>query len=363
MMGIRRADFDYGNTRLRARKGELLDNAAYESLLGEDIDGVLRALADTPYGPRSEAARRAGGLRRLHLAIRFRLADALEEMRSFYSGLARELVDVLLARFDGQNVISVLRARARPETPADDALAALVPVGWLVEPVASEVLRPRQLAGVVDLLASRMPDRGQAGVLRTAFGEYERTGDLAALERTVLGDHAARLAGRLASAGKDGAALLRFEQREIDERNLVVALRLRDAIASGAQGTAPAADAALAGGGIPPAVLAMIVPAPTPAAIVATVGRLAGGIWRPALERWMSTGDLYALQRTLERAAIADATALFVTGDPLAIDVPLAFTTAIQAEARNLRLLGEAAVRRIPPDAVRAELIWPEGRA
>ncbi|MGH3756243.1 V-type ATPase subunit [Actinophytocola sp.] len=362
-MRIRHADFDYGNTRLRARKGDLLNNAAYEHLLGEDADGMLRALADTPYAPPGEAAGRAGGIRRLHLVIRSRLAGSLEEMRSFYSGRARELVDVMLSRFDIHNVIAVLRARAHPETSVNDALAALVPVGWLVEPVVREVLRPRELAGVVDLLARRMPDREQAGALRAAFGEYERTGDLAALERSILADHAARLSGRLESAGRDGATLVRFGQREIDEHNLVVALRLRDAIASGAQGTVPAADAALAGGSIPPAALAMIVPAPTPAAVVATVGRLAGGIWQAALEQWTATGDLHGLQRTFERAAIADATALFTTGDPLTIDIPLAFTTAVQVEARNLRLLGEAAVRGIPPEVVRAELVRPGGRA
>ncbi|GIF00919.1 hypothetical protein [Paractinoplanes rishiriensis] len=90
------------------------------------------------------------------------------------------------------------------------------------------------------------------------------------------------------------------------------------------------------------------------------MGRLAGGTWRAALERWAATSDLHALQRTFERAAIADTTALFVTGDPLGIDIPLAFTTAIEVEARNLRLLGEAAVRGIAPELVRVELVWPQ---
>jgi hypothetical protein len=54
-------------------------------------------------------------------------------------------------------------------------------------------------------------------------------------------------------------------------------------------------------------------------------------------------------------------TALLVIGDPLAIDVPLAFTTATQREARNLRLLGEAAVRGIAAEVVHAELLWPDG--
>ena len=346
-----RADFDYGNTRLRARRGAFLSVAAYERLLGEDIDDMLRALEDTHYAPPAEAVRRLGGLQALHLTVRSEQAGSLEQMRSFYSGRAGLLVDALLSRFDVQNVISVLRARSRPDTSVEEALAALTPVGWLLEPLAREILRPRELAGVVDLLAHWMPDREQAGVLRAAFSEYERTDDLAALERTILADHAARLAGRLRSAGPDGATLLRFRQREIDEHNLLVALRLRDAIASGAEGTPPPADTALAGSTIPPAALAMMVQA-VPATIVARIGRLAGGIWQGALERWITTADLNALQRAFERQALNDATTLFVTGDPLAIDVPLAFTTATQVEARNLRLLGEAAVRGIAVEVV-----------
>ena len=139
------------------------------------------------------------------------------------------MVDALLSRFDVQNIIAVLRARSRPDTSVEEALAALTPVGWLVEPLAREILRPRELAGVVDLLAHWMPDREQAGVLRAAFSEYERTDDLAALERAVLADHAARLAARLSSAGPtvQPAAI---RQRETDEHNLLVALRLRDAM-------------------------------------------------------------------------------------------------------------------------------------
>ena len=111
---VRRADFDYGNTRLRARRGAFLSGAAYERLLGEDIDGVLRALQDTRYAPRAEAVRRLGGLHALHLTVRSELAGSLEQMRSFYSGRAGLLVDALLSRFDVQNVIS--RA-ARAVTP------------------------------------------------------------------------------------------------------------------------------------------------------------------------------------------------------------------------------------------------------
>ena len=58
MTGVRRADFDYGNTRLRARRGAFLSGATYERLLGEDIDGVLRALAGHPLCAAGRGGRR-----------------------------------------------------------------------------------------------------------------------------------------------------------------------------------------------------------------------------------------------------------------------------------------------------------------
>lgn len=358
-----RSDFDYGNTRLRARRGDLLRDADYERLLGSDIDHLLGALAETPYAAVGEPTRtHHDGLQRLHRVIRAHLGRTLEEMRSFYSGRARELVDVVLARFDIANIVAVLRARSSPDTPTENALTALAPVGWLTEPLAREILRPHEMAGVVELLTQATPDRDQAGALRTAFSEYERTEDLPALERAVVAEHAARVAVALSTAGSDGAALSRFARREVDERNLVVALRLRDALAFGAEDTPAPEDILRPGGSIPPASLVAAARAPAPAAVVAALGWLGGGRWHPALARWAASGDLHALQRALERGAIADAAALFATGDPLAIDVPFAFTTVKQVEARNLRLLGEAAVRGITPDSVRGELVWTETR-
>jgi V/A-type H+/Na+-transporting ATPase subunit C len=351
------ADFSYGNTRLHARRSRLLRGADYERLIGADVDGLLGALEATPYAEDVEAAQRDDGLRRLHEAIRGHLGRALEEMRAFYAGRARELVDLLLSRFDIQNLVAVLRAKAVTRDPAEAGLVALAPVGWLVDPLAREILGRRELASAVDLLARSTPDREQARVLRAAFGEYERTENLAALERAVVADHAARAAATLSGAGPDGRTLLRSERREIDERNLLAALRLRDALASGA--AQPEEDTLLPGGSIAPARLDAALGAPTPAAVATALGRLGGETWRPPLSRWAASGDLTALERALERRRIADTATLFTRGEPLTIDVPLAFVAAQRTEARNLRLLGEASVRSIHPDVVRRELIWP----
>jgi vacuolar-type H+-ATPase subunit C/Vma6 len=43
--------------------------------------------------------------------------------------------------------------------------------------------------------------------------------------------------------------------------------------------------------------------------------------------------------------------------------VPIAFMAAKRTEARNLRLLGEAAARGIDPEIIRRELLWTKAHA
>jgi vacuolar-type H+-ATPase subunit C/Vma6 len=347
-----RPDFAYGNTRLRARHGALLREADYQLLLGMDVDGLLGALEATP------ADTRAGdhdGLRRLHEAIRVQLSRSLAEMRSFYAGRAHELVDVLLGRFDIHNVVTVLRAHASTRA-AEEALPALVDLGWLAGPIAHEILHQGELAAAVDLLARSTPASDQAAALRTGFAEYARTEDLAALELAVVAEHAARTSAMLSAAGSDAGTLLWFTRRAIDERNLLITLRMRDA----PTGLAKAEDALLAGGAIPIADFGAALHASGRAPVVETLGRLGEGPWRTALQRWAASGDLLELERELACRRLSTAAALFVIGDPLSIDVPVAFTAASCRQARNLRLLAEASVRGIHPETVRRELFWPE---
>lgn len=350
------ADFDYGNTRLRARRSELLRRSDYEALLGKTTDDLLASLRDNR-DPVDTDAQRLGGLSGLHLAIRTRLGRSLEEMRSFYQGRARDLVDALLSRFDVQNVITLLRSRSRPGISEEEAIAALVPLGWLREPIAREILRAQQLPGVVDLLADLTPDHGQSGVLRRASAAYERTGDFAGIERSVLAEHAARVAECLRRSGRSGAVLRDLVRMETDRHNLLVVLRLREAVLSGAGDTPPPMEALLAGGALPTRALASAVTAPAGATIV---DLLAGHVpvqWSPAVEQWSKSGDLAELERSLEGHTAALAAGLFVTVNPLGVELPVAFTVAKQVEARNLRLLAAGAAGAIEPDRLRRALL------
>lgn len=362
-----RADFAYGNARLRARKSRLLSRADYEELLGKDVDGLLGVLASTGYAPEVEAAlARFRGIRRIHEAVRLHLARSLEEMRSFYEGYARELVDLMLSRWDLHNVIALLRGGAAGQ-PSEEVLANVIPLGALSEALAHEIARQTEFAGAAELLVRwRLPEPETARSLREAWPEYERTENLAALEHAVMAGWALRTAAALARAGPDGGGLRRVFEREIDRRNVFGALRLREALGRGEIQELPGLSDRgpyLPGGSIRPGFLDAAVRFPDPEIAAAAFAGTAPENWRAPLERWTRSGDLVVLQGELESLWITEAVALFYRGDPLGVDVPVAYAIAKENEARNLRVVAEGAAHGLEPHIVRAQLVFATERS
>lgn len=363
------ADFVYGNTRLRARKSELLGAREYEALLGHDLEGILGMLATTAYRPEIEAALAVSrDLHALHEALRRHLARALGEQRRFYEGRARELVDLLLSRFDLHNLLTLLRGRVR-EQPAEQILANVFPLGPLGDAAAQEIARQPESERAVDLLVAwRLPDPATARALADAWPEYERTEDLRALEHSLTTGFALRLEQQLDAAGPDAEPLRELVAREHDAINVLIVLRLRFALQLDELSELPSAPHPgrfLAGGRIGPEALETALRQPTRAeAVTKLVEAARREDWRAPLERIAAGGDLPTLQRELEASRVRWAVGLFLRGDPLGLDIPIAYTVAKENEVRNLRLLGEGAAGGLPAAALRTQLIipWNGGR-
>jgi V/A-type H+/Na+-transporting ATPase subunit C len=361
------ADFVYGNTRLRARKGELLDAGEYEALLGRDLEGLFEVLASTAYRVEIESVLAAGEAdpRALHEALRRHLARALGELRSFYEGEARTLVDVLLSRFDLHNLLALLRGRVRGQAP-EQVLGNVFPLGPLGDAAAQEIARQPELAQAVDLLVTwRLPDPAIARALADAWPEYERTEDLAALEHALTARYALRVEEALAAGGPGAEPLRELVARERDAANVLIVLRLRFALQLDELADLPAPPGSgrfLPGGRIAPEALETALRQPTRAEAVARlVDASRREDWRAPLERIAAGGDLPTLQRELEVSRVRWAVGLFLRGDPLGVDVPIAYTVAQENEARNLRLLVEGAAGGLAAAAIRAQLIVPWG--
>jgi V/A-type H+-transporting ATPase subunit C len=358
------ADFVYGNTRLRARKAALLGPTGYEALLDRDLEGLLEGLAATAYRPDIEAAGAIPpGERSLQEILRQHLARVLEEMRAFYEGPARSLVDLLLARFDLHNLLALLRGLVREQEPGR-VLASVVPLGSLGGGAAREIAQQREPIAAVDrLVAWRLPDQESARALAAAWPEFERTENLPGLENALVTAHARNVKRALDAAGPAAEPLRKLMARESDAANVLVALRLwcaleRDEFAE--LPPPPAAGRFLTGGTIAEQALESALRLPTRANVAAELAVAARRArWRAPLERFAAGADLAGLQRAFEADRIRWALGLFLAGDPLGVDVPIAYTLAVENEARNVRFVGEAAAAHQPGDAVRPLLLIP----
>jgi V/A-type H+-transporting ATPase subunit C len=360
------AEYAYGNTRLRARKADLLGPAEYESLLDRDLDGVLEFLAGTAYRPEIEDTLvAAGGKRALQIAVGRHLARMLDELRAFYEERSGELVGLLLSRFDLQNLLTLLRGQVRGQPP-EQTLANIVPLGVLGGAAAQEIARQQDVTqAVARLVAWRLPDEAAARTLADGWPEYERTADLTSLEHVLTAHHARHLDESLRAAGTNAASLRELIAREHDAVNVLVVLRLRFALQLDELSDLPRPPATgrfLAGGSIPEAALEAALRQPTrQEAVARLVDAARRDDWRAPLQRIASGGDLPTLQRDLEVSRVRFAVGLFVKGDPLGFDVPIAFTVALENEVRNLRLVGEGATGGLSPAVLRTQLIVPWG--
>lgn len=348
--------YEYGNTRLRAMRARLLDGGDFgEMLAAGSLDRMLAMLSDTPYGPDVEAALvRARGLRRLDEAVRMNLARTLRQMATFYGDDVAPLIDLLLGRWDVHNLRALLRLPASP-FPVGEVSALLVPAGRLGDAELAELAAQPDTRARIDLIVAwRIPTPETATLVSRARADYEREGDPAVMERALDEAFAARLRARLGGERRGAAAVLRSE---IDLRNLSTALRHRAARLDREPESSSPPPASVEGGLISSEVWEQLHHLDAAEAVVAHVAprtRVAG--WESALAEWASHGDLPTLEAGLQRALTEAAVSLFSTGDVLGFDVPVAFTFAKEAEARNLRLVGRTLVHQLPMAEVEARM-------
>jgi V/A-type H+/Na+-transporting ATPase subunit C len=348
--------YEYGNTRLRAMRARLLERDDFDEMLAAgSLDRMLAMLADTPYGSDVEAALvRTRGLRRLDEAVRMNLAGTLRKMASFYDDDVAPLIDLLLGRWDTHNLRALLRLSASP-FEAGDVTSLLVPAGRLeVAELAELAAQPDTRARIDLIVAWQIPSPDTATFLSRARAEYEREGDPAVLEHALDAAFAARLRATLGGERRGAAAVLRAE---VDLRNLSAALRFRSARLDREPEWSVRPPAYVDGGLVAPEVWEQLHHLDAAEAVVAHMsGRSMVSGWEAALTEWASHGDLPTLEARLQRALTEAAVSLFATGDVLGFDVPVAFTFAKEAEARNLRLVGRTLVHRLPMTEVESRM-------
>ena len=353
--------YDYGNARLRARGG-LLRGDQYAALAGRDGPGLLTALAATCYRPDATQDGARGPVEQIVRIAHDHLVAALAGIGDFYRDRAAGVVAAVLGRFDLHNVVALLRARHRG-IPADAACALLVPVGRLGADTARQAAGEPDLPAAARFLAARgLPDPGSARALLSAQRRYEIDADLALVEEAVACSAWDSQIATLAAGGPGASPALAALQREADDLNLLLALRLREPAAgpadrAGAAAASPGA-AYLPGGTVGVPLLTAIRSAPAPADVLAAAAPTRPA-WRQPLAAWADGGDLATLHADLDTDRLRTALRLLRRGDPLGAAPVAHYVLAHLAQARNLRLLAQASAGAVGHDEARRHLVAP----
>lgn len=352
MMRTSPAEVDYGNARIRARRTELLPGATLRAWAGKKPRALLSALADTPYREDVEyALARAAGLDAVHLALRQHQVRVLGALRSFYGGRSGKQLTLMLRGFDRRNLTAVLRGHARGTDPAFVS-ALLVPAGDLDGPTLDAlVAEPTLRAFLERLVAWRLPSPGVARAVYEALPAYTRHGDLAVLERALSRAFTEELVAGLQDPSVGWAV-----HSEADKQNLLTTLRLWLVTPADLRSTTPIAPHLLPAGTLPASLLESLWRQETREGILTELsGRLAQP-WIHPVRHWASGGSLVTLSEDLQAAWLRSGIGRW-RGDPLSLDLPVAYLFSVLTETRNLRVMAIAGAQGRAVERITSRLV------
>jgi V/A-type H+-transporting ATPase subunit C len=339
-------DFPYINARVRAMKSRLLDPGRIEELLAlPSLDALIQALSNSPYAREmQEALARYSGLRAVDAALGQHFHRTTTKILSFADGKPKELIALILMRWDLANARILLRGK-HFEYSEERILENLLPAGSLSEAALKELAAARSLEDVIGGLGGQ--DHPFAPVLAGALKTYQETKDLFYLEVALdrfYGTYGLRLtAGR----GHNEQVVRRLLSADIDATNVKTAVKL--------QGEHALTDEArlrffIPGGAVVTAdhFLALTHPASVERGVKAL--RVAG--FRIA----NVPDDPVAFERTINDEVNRAQRALYL-GDPLGIDIVIAYLAMKANEVANLRLVARSKALGLTRDRVRKELV------
>jgi V/A-type H+/Na+-transporting ATPase subunit C len=338
-------DFPYINARVKVMKSYLLPQSRVEEFLQvPDLDAFIQALSDTPYNMElQEALTRFAGIRAVDEALARNFYHATRRILSFADGPPKRQIEVVLLRYDLQNLRAIIRGRHTGRTEAE-ILGTLYPGGVLSEVRLRELLQQPDLKAIADTLVTWVHPLGRA--LREGADAATRSGNL--FDAEIALDRAyAQFGFRVADGEGDGEATFRrFLSAGVTATNVRTALKLRRVkeLSREERGRFFILGGALT--------LERFVNLADPQSSLSEISGL-----RVFGVDLAATENLRELERALDQAEQRAAARLYL-GDPLALDVVIGYLTRKAAEVSNLRVIAHAKLLGLSTDLTRGELAF-----
>lgn len=327
-------------------RSRLLSAAQVEDLLGTPtMAAFLQGLASTPYGgDLQEALVRYEGLRAVDEALARNFQRATQAILRFADARPRALIEVVLLRWDLENLRVIVRGK-HAGRPAEEVAQALLPAGTLREVVLREMAGYPDmtgLAGTLEAVGHPMAPAMAKGVAR-----YVEAKDLTALEIHLERAYAESGLQQIGRRGHDANVLRGLLEAEIDVANAKTALKLASA---GNLSKAERLRYFVPGGPLVSAERFVALASPETQAQAAARLR-ARGFPVPDLP-----ADLIAFEREID-LKVAKGMASRYLGDPLGVDIVIGYVAMKSTEVANLRLIARGKFLGLAREAIRREMV------
>ncbi|HUI38477.1 MAG TPA: V-type ATPase subunit [Thermoplasmata archaeon] len=221
--------------RLKARLPEFLGAEVYHRLaIAKDLAEIVKTLETTPYGPelvRAAATHRGAALLQVGINRTFVARNRLAFESASFAG--RSVIGAYLQRWDIENISIILSGRVlnRPVVEAEERLVSWreLPAGIPAGSMTLDDLRALLAQPTFEAMVSFLVRFGYGPVLLPLSESFARTHDFFALLQALDRHYYARLLGDLRFFQGDEWVVRAFLEAEIDERNLGVLLKGKDA--------------------------------------------------------------------------------------------------------------------------------------
>ncbi len=216
--------YAYPSARARAMKSLLLTRAQKKKIAeSKDLQAALYLLRDTVYGPALSDAKNTLAV---EIALKEDLAKTMNKIGSFLPGRAQSVFKLYLARFEAENIRSILIG-IQAGLPKEERLKHLIPIHLDLKADSYEKMAQSKTIGEA---ASTLSETIYQEPLARGIAEYEKTGLLTPLDSalgTMIYD---RIFSRIGTAGgSDTTSLKKMIGIEIDIANIKSILRLINA--------------------------------------------------------------------------------------------------------------------------------------
>ena len=346
-------DFSYPNARIRAMRSHLFDHDFYHKLLEiEETPGLISAFQQTIYQSNiEEGTLKYPGTLGVEEAFRKNITETFTKILNMVDGQVKELVEVLLGRWDVHSLKTILRGK-NVGASTEEIIDSLIPAGQLSEIFLTELAKQPDIKAVIDLLVmARTP---YAKPLSNAFPHYAQTKNLVRLELALDEFFYSYALERTSVRLFDAQLVHQVLKREIDVINVMTILRM-------VQQKVKEQDKVLffieGGKYIDRELFVDLVENQDVEGVIHKLEKTPyGAVLKEAQGKFMETGALSVIERSLEKLQVRQNTKLF-RADPLSIALIIAYIWAKYNEIINLRIIVRGKALGMPSQKIKEDLV------